>query len=141
MKRKWPPETPLLTVDAVIKTTGGIVLVKRKYPPLGWALPGGFVEIGETVEEAVCREASEETNLRITNLWLAGVFSDPARDPRFHTVSVVFGAEATGEPTGRDDAIEAEVFKIENLPEDIVFDHRKIIERYLELLQKMTSKF
>ena len=132
-KKKWPPVTPRLTVDAVIRTPDGIVLIKRKNPPHGWALPGGFVDVGETVENAVTREAEEETGLQIRGLWLVGVYSDPARDLRFHTVSVVFGATADGKPEGRDDAVEAIAFEDNELPEDIVFDHLKIISDFLRL--------
>lgn len=132
MADKWPPDTPKLTVDAVIRTSKGIVLIRRKNKPYGWALPGGFVEIGETVEEAVQREALEETGLHISNLWLLGVYSDPERDPRFHTVSVVYGATATGSPRGADDAVEAVEFPDDGLPEPIVFDHRTIVCDFLE---------
>jgi len=128
-----PPVTPRLTVDAVIAIGSGIVLVRRKHPPFGRALPGGFVEVGETVEHAVAREAEEETGLRIENLWLVGVFSDPARDRRFHTVSVVFGATAAGEPVGGDDAAEARLFDLADLPPDIAFDHREIIQKFAAL--------
>ncbi len=131
VKSKWPPVTPYLTVDAVIRTAGGIILVKRKNPPVGWALPGGFVEVGETVEQAVLREAREETGLDITDLWLVGVYSDPSRDARFHTVSVVFGATAVGKPVGGDDAAQAVAFPDDQLPYDIVFDHSKIIQDFL----------
>lgn len=123
----------MLTVDAVIRTSQGIVLVHRKNPPLGWALPGGFVEVGETVENAIRREACEETGLVISDLWLVGVYSDPERDRRFHTVSVVFGARADGIPAGGDDAARAEAFPEYNFPADIVFDHRQIIEDFLRL--------
>ena len=127
----WPPETPRLTVDVVISNGKKIVLVRRRYEPLGWALPGGFVDIGETVEEAVTREAFEETGLKITNLRILGVYSDPKRDPRFHTVSVVFSAHAEGDPIGGDDAAEAVYFSASNLPQNIVFDHDDIINDYL----------
>ncbi len=128
----WPPQTPKLTVDAVIRTSRGIVLVRRKHEPLGWALPGGFVEIGETVEDAVKREALEETGLQIRDIWLLGVYSDPARDPRFHTVSVVYGAIAGGSPQGGDDAAEAVEFPDDKLPERIVFDHDRIVQDFLD---------
>ncbi len=129
---QWtPPPTPYLTVDALIRTADGIVLVKRKYPPLGWAIPGGFVEVGETVETAAAREAQEETGLIIQDLWLVGVYSDPSRDPRFHTVTAVFGATAQGIPVGADDAKEARAFKENELPEPIVFDHAQIIQDFL----------
>lgn len=129
----WPPVTPRLTVDAVIRTSEGIVLVKRRHPPFGWALPGGFVEVGETVEQAVVREAFEETGLKISRLWLVGVYSDPSRDSRFHTCGVVFGADSDGEPVGADDAMEAKVFNEESFPDDIAFDHRRIIDDFLRL--------
>jgi len=131
MSGTWPPTTPLLTVDAVIRIGEGIVLVNRKYAPLGWALPGGFVEVGESVEDAVKREALEETGLIIENLALVGVYSDPKRDARFHTVSVVFSATAVGTPVGADDAAEARVFPFRNLPKEICFDHRQIIGDWL----------
>lgn len=128
----WSPRTPYLSVDAVVRTPEGIVLVRRRYPPLGWALPGGFVEIGETVEEAVRREVKEEVGLEITDLWLVGVYSRPGRDPRFHTVSVVFGAQAQGFPEGADDALLAQAFPDSRLPSDITFDHRQIITDFLK---------
>ncbi len=130
-KESWPPITPRLTVDAVIRTRQGIVLIKRKHPPSGWALPGGFVEVGERVEDAVRREAREETGLQIENLWLVGVYSDPARDPRFHTVGVVFGATAQGTPLGSDDAAEACAIEDTNLPGEFAFDHGQIIRDFL----------
>ncbi|MCF7811149.1 NUDIX hydrolase [bacterium] len=133
----WPPVTPRLTVDAVIRLSGGIVLIKRKNPPHGWALPGGFVDVGETVETAVRREAEEETGLVIEDIWLIGVYSDPARDSRFHTVSVAFGASADGVPHGADDAKEAVVFKDDDLPAPIAFDHRQIIEDFLKKERKL----
>ena len=132
-KKAWPPITPLLTVDAAIRTPDGIVLIKRKNPPYGWALPGGFVDVGETVEDAVVREAEEETGLQILDLWLVGVYSDPVRDPRFHTVSVVYGATADGRPKGQDDAAEAVAFRDDDLPDNIVFDHSKVISDFLRL--------
>ncbi len=134
--KKWPPVTPLLTVDAVVRTGGGIVLIRRRNPPHGWALPGGFVDVGETVEHAAVREAEEETGMKIHDLWLVGVYSDPGRDARFHTVSVAFGATAEGMPTAHDDAAEAVVFSDDELPEDIVFDHRRIVADFLRQERK-----
>jgi len=127
----WPPKTPYLTVDCIIRYKGGIVLVERRHPPLGWALPGGFVEVGETVEQAVRREMREETGLDLKNLKQFRVYSDPARDPRFHTVSVVFTADGAGELKGGDDAKLAKVFRLDALPEEIPFDHRRIITDYV----------
>jgi len=121
---------PPLTVDIIIEIGGKIVLIERKYPPLGWALPGGFVEKGESVEDAARREALEETGLVLENLRQFHVYSDPGRDPRFHTVTVVFTAHGTGTPQASSDAKILGVFKIDELPENIAFDHRRIIEDY-----------
>ncbi len=134
----FKPETPYLTVDGIINVQNekgefvGIVLIERKYPPIGFALPGGFVEVGETVEEAVIREMKEETGLDVVVLRQFRVYSDPNRDPRFHTVSVVFECVARGEPKGSDDAKVARVFKYGEIPmEKLVFDHSKILRDYL----------
>jgi 8-oxo-dGTP diphosphatase len=108
-----------------------IVLVKRKNPPLGWALPGGFVDYGETVEQAAVREALEETGLAIDLKRQFHTYSDPARDERGHMISVVFIAEAEGTPEGGDDASLARAFSPDRLPDDIAFDHRQIIQDYL----------
>jgi len=121
------PITPLLTVDVIITTPRGIVLVKRKHVPFGWALPGGFVDVGETVEHAAAREAREETGLKVRNLKMFGCYSDPRRDPRGHTVSVVFTAGARGIPKGADDALRAGVFSPARLPRPICFDHSRIL--------------
>lgn len=121
---------PRLTVDAIIEYKGGIVLVRRKNPPHGWALPGGFVEYGETVEQAVLREAEEETGLKIKEIKQFRVYSDPNRDPRGHTVTVVFVGSGEGELKASTDAEDVKVFKRNELPPDIVFDHRKILEDY-----------
>jgi 8-oxo-dGTP diphosphatase len=118
-----PPETPLATVDIIIEVDGGIVLVRRQNPPAGWALPGGFVDRGETVAHAARREAKEETGLAVALGELLGVYSDPKRDPRgFFTISTVFIGAAEGQPQGGDDAAEARVFRLDALPPDIVFD-------------------
>ena len=122
---------PIPTVDIIIHQDGKIVLIKRRNPPVGWALPGGFVDEGETVEAAAVREAKEETNLDVALLELLYVYSDPSRDPRKHTLSVVFTAERLeGETIAMDDAEEAEWFSLEQLPDAIVFDHREIIEDF-----------
>jgi 8-oxo-dGTP diphosphatase len=121
---------PALTVDLVIETAGGIVLVRRAHEPQGWALPGGFVDTGETVEEAAVREAREETALDVTLVEQLAVYSDPARDPRRHTASVVFIARADGEPRGGDDAAEARVVALDALPSPLCFDHGRILRDY-----------
>jgi 8-oxo-dGTP diphosphatase len=121
---------PVPTVDAIIEVAGGIVLIKRRYPPPGWALPGGFVEYGETVEAAAVREAREETGLQVSLNELFGVYSDPQRDPRRHTIAVVFIATATGVPVGADDASEAGVFTAAALPAPLAFDHAQILADY-----------
>jgi len=107
-----------------------VVLVRRKYPPPGWAIPGGFVEAGETVETAAVREALEETGLRVTLTALLGVYSDPARDPRHHTISIVYIGRAEGAPQGGDDAAEARLFGEGDLPSPLAFDHAKILSDY-----------
>ncbi len=128
------PKTPKLTVDIIIelldRSNRPIVLIQRKYEPLGRALPGGFVEVGETVETAARREACEETGLDVRLKALLGVYSDPARDPRGHTVSIVYVAEANGKPLGQDDAAAAEVWPVGQLPDNLVFDHNQILSDY-----------
>jgi 8-oxo-dGTP diphosphatase len=121
---------PLLTVDIIIECQGGIVLIERRNPPLGWALPGGFVDYGESLEAAAVREAAEETSLEVRLLEQMHTYSDPDRDPRHHTVSTVFIARADGVPKAADDALKARVFNAENLPAPIVFDHPAILEDY-----------
>ncbi len=97
---------PIPTVDIIIEIeNAGIVLIKRKNPPHGWAIPGGFVDYGESLEEAAAREAKEETNLEVEDLRQFRAYSDPNRDPRFHTISMVFIAKAKGKPEARDDAL------------------------------------
>lgn len=128
-KTRNVPVTPLLTVDIVIIYQGRLVLVKRKNPPFQdiFAIPGGFVEIGETVETAAVREAKEETGLEIRLLKLLGVYSDPSRDPRGHTVSVCFLAAGSGNLKAGSDAKDTGLFGIDEIPE-LAFDHNKIIE-------------
>ena len=126
--------TPSPTVDAVIyHPERGVVLVRRKNPPFGWALPGGFVDYAESVEHAAVREAWEETGLDVTLAGLLGVYSDPARDSRMHTISTVFVAFAKDPDTiaGGDDAIEAAYFAVNALPGEIVFDHRKMLDDFM----------
>lgn len=121
---------PVPTVDIIIKCGDGVVLIKRRNPPEGWALPGGFVDYGETLEQAAVREAKEETGLDVRLLRQFHTYSDPERDARQHTITTVYVAEAEGIPLGGDDAREARVFGQDDLPEPIVFDHRKILEDF-----------
>ena len=120
---------PVPTVDVIIEFQEGVVLVLRKNEPPGWALPGGFVDYGETVEAAALREAREETNLDLRNLRQFSVYSDPSRDPRQHTITTVFVAEGQGRLEGGDDASRAEVFDLDHLP-GLAFDHAKILGDY-----------
>lgn len=124
------PRNPFLTVDIIIEAQGGIILVKRKNPPYGWAIPGGFVDYGESLEDAAVREAKEETGLNIKLIRQFHAYSNPERDPRHHTVSVVFIATAEGKPEAGSDAKEIGIFNKDSLPEDIAFDHREILEDY-----------
>ncbi|ADI74004.1 NUDIX hydrolase [Methanohalobium evestigatum Z-7303] len=135
------PETPKLTVDAVTILNGKIVLVKRKNPPYQgkFALPGGFVEIGETTENAVKRELKEETGLSGEIVKLLGVYSDPDRDPRGHTVSVCYLLIGKGVPVADTDAKDIEVFDITKIPE-LAFDHNKIINQATEDIYGILSK-
>ena len=121
---------PIPTVDIIIECEGGIVLIKRKNPPHGWALPGGFVNYAESLETAALREAKEETGLDISLTRQLHTYSDPGRDPRHHSITTVYIAQANGKLRPGDDAGEAAIFRRENLPEPIVFDHRKILEDY-----------
>ena len=125
-----PQRNPFPTADVIIEVADRIVLIRRKNPPEGWALPGGFVEVGETVETAAIREALEETGLPVTLDALLGIYSDPDRDPRFHTISSVYVGHASGEPKGGDDAAQAQLFSEEDLPSPIAFDHAKILSDY-----------
>ncbi len=128
-ERRSVPVTPLLTVDTVIVHNNKIVLIRRKNPPFQghFALPGGFVEVGETVEIAAVREAKEETGLEVRLFKLLGVYSDPSRDPRGHTVSVIFLALGSGNLKAGSDAKDTGLFGIDEIPE-LAFDHNKIIE-------------
>ena len=121
----------MTTVDTIIEiSSGGIVLIERKNLPHGWALPGGFVDYGESLESAAVREAKEETCLDVTLVEQFYTYSDPQRDPRHHTVSTVYLAVADGVPQGGDDAQDAKVFVETELPARIVFDHPKILADY-----------
>jgi ADP-ribose pyrophosphatase YjhB (NUDIX family) len=121
---------PVPTVDTIVKMDKGIVLINRKNPPFGWALPGGFVNYGESLEKAARRETKEETNLDIKELRQFRVYSSPQRDPRCHTITTVFTATSQGKPKARDDAKKIKVFRREELPQDLAFDHRQILEDY-----------
>jgi ADP-ribose pyrophosphatase YjhB (NUDIX family) len=130
-----PASWPRPTVDVIIETAGGIVLIERGHPPPGWALPGGHVDTGEFVADAARREAREETGLDVELLELFGVYSDPGRDPRYHTISTVFIGRAHGTPVGGDDAARAAVFDRKHLPGPIAFDHGAILEDYFRYRQ------
>jgi ADP-ribose pyrophosphatase YjhB (NUDIX family) len=130
---------PKLAADIIIEYEGKIVLIKRKNPPYGWALPGGFIEYGETVEQTAIREAKEETGLDLLALKQFHVYSTPNRDPRGHAVSVVFTAKGIGAPKAADDAKDIDLFQLKDLPKDIAFDHRKILEDYKENKRKVNS--
>ncbi len=121
---------PVPTVDIIIRYLDGIVLIRRKNPPFGWAIPGGFVDYGETLEAAAAREAREETGLDVRLIRQLHTYSDPARDPRQHTISTVFVADGAGTAEAGDDAAGLGVFHEEDLPDDIAFDHRQILNDY-----------
>jgi ADP-ribose pyrophosphatase YjhB (NUDIX family) len=118
---------PFPTADVVVIRNGAVLLIRRKNPPEGYALPGGFIDYGETAEAAAVRELAEETGLEALSLQLLGVYSDPNRDPRFHTLTVVFIGQVEGTLKAGDDAAEAQWFPLTRLPEPIAFDHRQII--------------
>jgi 8-oxo-dGTP diphosphatase len=126
------PRNPYPTVDVIIEVGDRIVLIERKNPPAGWALPGGFVDYGESLEAAAVREAREETTLDVELLEQFHAYSDPGRDPRFHTISVVFLARARGEPRGADDARRAALFDARRPPAPLCFDHARILGDYVE---------
>lgn len=122
---------PFPVVDIIIELNSGIVLIERRNSPFGWALPGGFVEYGESLESAAVREAREETSLEISNLRLLGCYSDPARDDRMHTISTVFVASAHGIPRAADDAVNLAIFRPDSLPDQLCFDHARILADYV----------
>jgi len=132
------PVTPLLTVDILIVQSGKLVLIRRRNPPFQghWALPGGFVDVGETVEEAAVREANEETGLDVELQGMVGVFSDPDRDPRGHTVSICFAALGQGTPQASSDAQDVALFDLDDLPA-LAFDHLQIISTGREKLREL----
>ncbi len=127
---------PVPTVDIIVQYKGKIVLISRKNPPYGWAIPGGFVEYGESLEEAAAREAQEETSLKIRLVEQFRVYSRPDRDPRQHTITTVFIAEGEGIPKAADDAAEIGLFTEEDIPEDIVFDHKEILQDYFNYVKR-----
>jgi 8-oxo-dGTP diphosphatase len=133
------PVTPLLAADIIIELMDRpgrpIVLIERRNPPPGWAIPGGFVDVGESIEQAALREAQEETALVVTLTALLGVYSDPKRDARGHTASAVYVASAQGTPRAQDDAAAVGVFSPERLPANLAFDHGRILVDYLAYRQ------
>ncbi len=133
------PTTPLLAADVIIELTDRpgrpYVLIERKNPPHGWAIPGGFVDVGETVEHAAVREAKEETGLAVRLKALLGLYSDPRRDPRGHTVTAVYVGEAEGEPMAADDAKNIMIVNPRKLPSGLAFDHHKVLADYMNFLK------
>lgn len=121
---------PIPTVDVIIEYKKGVVLIKRGNPPAGWAIPGGFVDYGESLEDAAVREAKEETGLKVTLIRQFHTYSDPKRDPRHHTITTVYIAKANGSVKAGDDAKEIGVFDKKALPSPLVFDHKKILNDY-----------
>jgi ADP-ribose pyrophosphatase YjhB (NUDIX family) len=126
-------QNPIPTVDIIIEMESkGIILIKRKNPPYGWAIPGGFVDYGESLEEAAMREANEETSLDVKLIRQFHTYSDPKRDPRHHSISTAYIANANGIPKAKDDAVEIGIFNESNLPDKIAFDHRLILKDYFK---------
>jgi 8-oxo-dGTP diphosphatase len=133
--------SPAPTVDIIIEIPlKGIVLIQRANPPLGWAFPGGYVDYGESLEAAACREALEETGLKVELLGQLHTYSDPRRDPRQHNISTVFVARALGTPKAADDARSLEIFRLEDLPQEMAFDHAAILSDYLKVRRNWLAK-
>jgi ADP-ribose pyrophosphatase YjhB (NUDIX family) len=127
-----PIPFPLVAVDCILTDPAGrVLLIHRRNPPPGWALPGGFVDAGESLEQAVAREILEETGLQLTAVRQFHAYSEPARDPRHPMVSIVFVGRATGEPRAGDDAGEVGFFAPGDLPPEIAFDHRQILDDFV----------
>lgn len=128
--------TPLLACDSIIELIDypnrPIVLIERANPPYGWAIPGGFVDVGEMAEQAAAREAQEEVGLKIQLIALLGLYSDPSRDQRGHVVTAVYVAEARGTPIAADDAKNCQIFNVDNLPQLLAFDHSLVLQDYLD---------
>lgn len=132
---------PFIGVDCIIQVGGQLVLIRRRNPPIGWALPGGLVDCGETVEAAVRREMQEETGLSLDDLRLFGVYSEPERDPRFDCISIVFTARGVGELRAGDDAGAARLFDLDEVSSvQLVFDHKRILADYLASIQFKSSE-
>lgn len=134
LKKQKTYRNPVPTVDIIIEMNrsggGGIVLIERRNAPFGWAIPGGFVDYGECLEDAARREAMEETSLKVELKHMLYAYSNPARDPRRHTISTVFIATAKGVPKAADDAKNLQVFKWNKLPKEMSFDHAAILADY-----------
>ncbi len=138
MKNKH--SNPVPTVDIIIEfEQKGIILIERANSPYGWAIPGGFVDYGESLEQAAIREALEETSLEIQLIGQFHTYSDPTRDPRFHTISTVFVAKACGIPKAQDDAKNIGIFGENELPKSLVFDHLQILKDYFHVCSKYPS--
>lgn len=133
------PVTPLLAADALVELLDlpgrPIVLIRRRNPPHGWAIPGGFVDVGETLEHAAVREAKEEIGLDVTLSVLLGMYSRPQRDPRGHTVTAVYVAQAHGTPVANDDAESVGIFKLDELPQSFAFDHQMVLSDYAKFVR------
>jgi ADP-ribose pyrophosphatase YjhB (NUDIX family) len=148
MARKKPSRTfrnPVPTVDIIIEIKDkrgkpGIILIERKNPPHGWALPGGFVDYGETLESAAVREAEEETSLKVDLKYQLHTYSDPRRDPRLHTISTIFVAAAKGTPKAQDDARDIGIFRPKDIPFPLAFDHDQILDDYVRLKKKKKTE-